>query len=261
MRHRVTWVAAGLAFGLLLVGCGDGDTTGVADFNPEAQFSLQDTLVETFLDTEIRVAVTDGGALLPMQHGEMEVEHPGGYSRIVGMDRMGDGLTAHMMFFEPGRYRLRFRGTPMGHGMTHDMGEYMVDVHRQHHVIGAYWVEVELDPAPVLQNESATVRLLVFDLMPDGTPGDPAGALAVGMTIHDPTGAETALVVSEAATGVYEAEHAFGEAGMYELHVAIGTTSPETGVFHIPVLTSMDDDGLDYCGEHQGGGGGHRHGM
>jgi hypothetical protein len=263
MRYKASLVAAGLAFGLLLVGCGD-DSTGVPDLDPQTEFSLQDSIVETFLDTEIQVAVTDGGTPLRMERGEMDVEHSGGYSRTVDMEVMGDSLTARMMFFEPGEYRLRFHGTPMGHEMMNDMGEYMIEVHRQHHVIGAYWVEVEVDPAPVLQNESATVRVFVFDLMQDSTSGDPATGLAVAMLIHDPTGAEAALTVAEAATGMYEAAHGFGEAGLYELHVEIGSsTPPDTGEFHIPVLTSLDDDGLDYRDHHGGDGhGGHGgHGM
>lgn len=252
MRHLLERIAAGLVFGVLLAGCGDDTSTGLADANPEALFDIQGDQVETFQETEIRVAVVDGGTPLRMQQGEMQIEHGAGYTRSVRMEMSGDSLIANMMFFEPGQYRLRFNGMPMGGGMMEEMGEYMIEVHRGHHVIGDYWVEFELDPAPVLQNETATIRLFVFDLLSDGTPGDPAAGLDLGMTIYDPSDLEAMLTVTETSSGVYEAEHSFGAAGMYELYVQVGSAPSDIAEFHIPVLTDQFDDGLGYE-HHQGG--------
>ena len=74
------------------------------------------------------------------------------------------------------------------------------------------------------------------------------------MMIHDPAGAEVTLVVTESAPGMYEAEHLFGEAGLYELHVEIGSVDPDTGQFHIPVGSWQDSD---WDHDHGGGMGGH----
>jgi hypothetical protein len=253
MGRRVTQGTIGLVLGLFLAGCGEDTPTGSSDSNPVTQFDVQGNLVETFQETEIRVAVTEGGAPLRMQQGQMDVEHAGGHTRTVDMQMIGDSLTAGMMFFEPGEYRLRFRGMPMGQGMMmRDMGEYTLQVHRRHHVIGNYWVEFEVDPAPVLQNETATIRVFVFELLSDGTPGDAAAGLDVGMAIYDPADAEATLTVTETSAGVYEAEYSFGAAGMYELYVQIGSAPSQIGEFHIPVLTDQNDEGLGYE-HHQGG--------
>jgi hypothetical protein len=182
----------------------------------------------------------------------MGIRHEGGHERDVGMEMDGDDLVGHMMFFEPGEHHLRLHGTPHGHGHMDDIGEHVIHVHRRHHIIGDYWVELEIDPAPILMNQTATVRLYVFDLVDDETFGDPVGGLEIRLSIIDPEGVQTDLTVGEPETGVYEAEHTFGDAGLYELLVAIG---PEgQGVlqdeFHIPVLESLDDPGIHHRDHH-----------
>ncbi len=133
----------------------------------------------------------------------------------------------------------------------------MVDIEnyvfRSHQIVGPYWVELELTPAPVSEGEAAHVHLMIFDLLLDGTPGAPAAGLNVEVELHDLDGREASLDVEEEALGEYEVRYEFGKAGIYELHVEI---EEDGGEFHIPVI----DPGTDDENEDRGEGGGHGHG-
>jgi hypothetical protein len=139
--------------------------------------------------------------------------------------------------------------------MVDDVGHHRVTVHRQHRVIGPYWVEFEASPSPVLMEQSAQLRFAVFDVLGDDSPGDAATALDVSVTIHDPAGAESNVSLVEHESGVYSAEHTFGAAGLHELHLEIDVGGTlEIGDFHLRVLTSSEDDGLDHMDHHGGRG-------
>ena len=245
------WLSMTAVIALPLTGCSDDSLSPAT--TPETEFDVQATRVETFEEVEIHVQVHEGGAPVMMEHGEVEVTHEGdGEARHLGMEADGDGYMIRMMFFEPGEHRLGFHGMRRMHDNDEEFGEHHIEVHRRHHVIGDYWVEMEVDPAPVLENASATIRLFIFDLAQDGTPGDPAAGLQVAMKVHDPDAVETVLTVGEAETGVYSAGHTFGDVGLYELHVEIGDPA-DTGEFHIPVLTSIDETGVGHDDHHGGG--------
>jgi hypothetical protein len=127
-----------------------------------------------------------------------------------------------------------------------ELGEHEIEVHRQHRVIGPYWAELEVSPATVLEDSSAHIHILVFELLGDGTAGDPVGGLDIEMAIHAPDGGEASLTVEEDQTGEYEGEHAFGEAGIYELHVELLVGGEhEEGEFHIPILSPSDSGAGD----------------
>jgi hypothetical protein len=241
-----------------VLACSDDDSTGTSEGELETNFELGTSWAETFTPVTVDVGISQGGTSVTMQQGEMHVEDLGdGSTHTFAMTPMGDGFSGEMMFFEPGEHELHFQGRLQMGGMMQDVGHHRITVHRQHRVVGPYWVEFEVDPAPVLQGEIARVRFLVFQLMGDA-PGDPVEGLDVQVTIHDRDGAESVLSLLESTAGSYEAEHAFGQAGLYELHLEIDVGgNVETGDFHMPVLASAEDTGLDYMDHHGGSG----HGM
>ncbi len=259
MRHRLEWIAVSLALGVAFAGCADADNpTALSELEPETQFEIGAERVETFEEVEIHVIVREGGSPMMMRQSEMEIEHEDGAPpRIVEMEPHEDWYMTRVMFFEPGEYHLHFRGRPEGHRLMGEMGEHEIEVFRQHRVIGPYWVEMEVSPALIFPGGNAHIHFRVFDLLPDGTPGAEAGGLDLELEVHDPDGVETPVPVVEEEAGEYEAKYAFGDAGMYELHLEIEVGGDkEDGEFHIPVL-SEEDAGE---GNEDDGGDGHGHG-
>ncbi len=256
--RRMIGVAAGV-LGLALFGCADWDNpTALSELETETQFEVHASRVETFEEVEIHVVITESGSPMGMREAQLEIRHHDGeLAGVVEMEQEGDGYAAHMTFFEPGEYHLQFHGMPEHHTIMAEMGEHEIEVHRRHQVIGPYWVELEVSPAPVFEDSEAHIHVLVFQLQGDGTPGDPVAGLEVKLEIHDPAEVETVLAVVEEEAGEYEAEFTFGEAGVYELHVEIDVDgAPEDGEFHIPVITELTDD-ID---DHDDGGDDHGHG-
>lgn len=251
--RKIVGMAAFFVGGWAATGCADWDNpAALSELNPQAGFQVATTRVETFEEVEIRVQVTDDGTPLELQSGRMEIEHEASGSRwTVEAEPAGEDYVTRVTFFEPGRYHLSFEGMPDGHRLMWEMGEQELEVSRQHRVIGAYWVELDLDPAPVLEGGLAHVHVFVYDLLGDGTRGQPVGGLQVGAQIHDPAGVETVLGVTEEVAGDYTAEYVFVDSGLYELHVSI---AGQTDEFHFPVLPLVSDDGTG-GGDHQGGGG------
>lgn len=250
-------LVVGLSIGLVLWGCSDDDPTGASQL--ETVFQIDADRVETFTPVGVQVGVMQGGSPMVMESGEMQVEHLGdGSTHTFQMGPLGDGFAGEMMFFEPGEHELHFEGSRHMGGMIEDLGHHRLTVHRQHRVIGPYWVELAVEPAPVLQGGTARIGFLVFELA-NVAPGGPVGGLSAQVTVHDPGGQGPTLPLTEAAVGSYETDHTFGDAGLYELHLEIDDgVTVETGDFHMPVLASSDDSGLDYRDHH--GGRGH-HGM
>ena len=259
MKASVQYIVAALVFGAPLFGCADWDNpTALADLELETEFEIAAGPVETFEEIEIHVHVAEGGAPLLMTEAELEIEvEATGELRVVAMHAEGNGYAAHVTFFEPGEHHLHFRGRAQRHNLMHEMGDHEIEVFRQHRVIGPYWVEMEVSPTLVLPGENAHIHFRVFDLLPNGTPGVEAGGLDLELEVHDPDGVETPVPVVEEEVGEYEAEYAFGEAGMYELHLEIEVgTEHEDGEFHIPVL-SEEDPGDEGDGDDGGDGHGH----
>lgn len=258
--RQIIGTTSALAWGVFLLGCADWDNpTALTELEAETEFHIEATRVETFENVEIRVHVTEGGTPLVMRQPEVQIEsEAGGGLRAVAMEPEGDGYSAHVMFYEPGMHHLHFLARAERHRLVHEFGDHEIEVERQHQVIGPYWVELEVKPAPVLMGERAHVHFLVFDLTPDGTVGNPVGGLQPELEVHDPDAVETALEVIEEEAGEYEAEHVFQKAGVYELHLEIEIGAEHAdGEFHVPVLTAIDDSG----GQDEGqGGDDHGHG-
>lgn len=258
MSKIVRWLTTGLAVSLVTGACAGWDNpTALTDLQPVAEFEIEAARVETFEEVEIHVHITESGHPLQIGQAQMEIEHEAsGAVRSVAMQPEGEGYAAHVTFFEAGEHHLHFMGVPHRHSLIWELGEHEIEAHNAHRIIGPYWVELELSPAPVLEHTAGHIHVHVFERLPDGTPGAEVAGLDVELEVHDLNGAQTTLVVTEEAPGEYEGEYSFGAAGVYELHVGIDVNGTiEEGEFHIPVL-SPD------TGEEPGGGegGGHGHG-
>ena len=231
------------ALGLTFVACNESDPTGQVEGDPEVSFDIQAERVETFSEVEVQVQVSQAGSPAQMRRGELAIQGPGGGPyQYMEMEQQGDLYRLRLMFHEPGVHRVEFHGQRQGQGEMHRYGHREIHVHRRHHIIGSYWVELDVDPRPVVIGQPTTISLFAFELLADNTPGEPAGGLEVGMTLEDPTGAETPLTVSEVATGEYQATNTFEAAGVYDLYVRIGSgDAAAEGEYHIPVFESTED--------------------
>jgi hypothetical protein len=251
------WLTASLAVSFTVGACAGWDNpTALEDLQANVEFEIEVSRVETLEEIQIHVHATEGGAAMEIDQPHLEIEHQGVQVGVVEMERVGDEYEAHVTFFEHGEHHLHFRGVPHKHRLEWELGDHELDVHNAHRIIGSYWVELELSPAPVLEHQGGHIHVLVFELLPDGTAGPAVGGLQVELEVHDPTGGETALAVAEEGVGEYEAEFAFGAAGEYELHVGIDAGGVlEEGEFHIPVPSPADEQQ-----EPGDEGGGHGHG-
>ncbi len=267
-----------------LWGCAGADNpTALADLDPQADIEIHADRVETFDEVEVHVRLTEGGEPMHMNSVHLEIEHAlGGPLRVVEMEAAGDEYEAHVMFWEDGEHHLHLMGVPERHRLATEMAESEVHVQRQHRVIGSYWVELAMAPAPALENLPADIYLFVYDLHDDG-PGDLVEGLELSAEMHTPFGRETPLRFTELAHGEYVARYAFGAAGEYDMHVEIALAHDEAedehaddeheedeheagdehaeeehaeGEFHIPVL-SPDSEGAESDGADAGGGHGH----
>lgn len=231
--------------------CADWDNpAALTELSPEVEFELSAAEIETFQEIEVHVHVHEGGSPMSMGDAQLEIQHAdGGAVRTVSMESAGDGYAAHVMFFEPGDHHIHLMGIPHRHTITWEVGEHEVHVHRLHTTAGPFWLELAATPSPVLEQATAHVRVLVFELLPDGTKGMPVGGVTLSVEVHTPSGGETVLTATEEGAGEYEFQYAFGTAGTYELHVRIAG-EPAAAAFHFPVLTPD-------TGNENGGTGGH----
>lgn len=239
--------------------CADADNpTALQDLDAEVTFEVADGDLETFTEIEFHVEATDGGSPMEVDEARLEMEHvASGAMQTVDMEQADHGYAAHVTFFQPGEHHVHFTGRAHRHTIRWEFGETEVDIGRHHQVVGPYWVELELDPAPVFEGDEAHIHLLVFDYS-TGALGAPVSGLSLSVEIHAPNGTETAVSVTEEEPGEYEAAHQFGTHGAYELHLEIDVGGqPEEGEFHIPVL---DPDAPGDADQEPGSGGGHDHG-
>ena len=193
-----------LCAGLGLMACSDSTSPGNAQ--TETLFDVQVERVETFEDVDIHIMVEESGGPLHMEHGEMHIQEAGGSGYAHEMEAMGDGWVAHAMFFEPGIHELHFQGRRHGGG-DESFGDHMIEVHRQHRLIGGHWAELALDPAPIVDGSEATITLNVFEI--DGqSPGAPATGLTLEAHLHNPDDVELpADIVEGAAWDLRSAAH------------------------------------------------------
>ena len=248
-----------LAIAFLLVGCGE-NPTALDDLNPEVEFEIEAARVETFTATEIHVRATESGMPMRMQDAYLEIRHKDEEDvRRVPLEQHEDGYEAHAYFYEEGEHHVHMVGMLEGHTIMAEFGEHEVHANLQRQFIGPYWVELSIPGGPVLEDSTAHVHAMVYDMLPDGSRGNPVAGLEVHMAIHSPDGSEMELTVAEEEAGEYEAEYSFGHAGGYELHVEIEVnTFHEDGEFHVPVQTSDELDGGHVDGG-DGGDDGHGH--
>jgi hypothetical protein len=253
----VHWLTASLSVAFIVGACAGWDNpTALEDLQADVEFEIEAARVETLEEVQIHVHATEGGAPMTIHQPHLQIEHGGVEVALVEMERVGDEYEAHVTFFEEGDHHLHFMGVPNRHRLEWEIGEHELHVHNAHRIIGPYWVELEVSPAPVLENQGGHIHVLVFELLQDGTAGAAVGGLQLDLEVHDPAGVETALAVAEEGVGEYEAEFAFGAAGEYELHVGIDVGGVlEEGEFHIPVPSPAGEPQ-----EPGDEGGGHGHG-
>jgi len=249
-------LATGAAFALALGACADRDNpTALADLSFDADFELSAAEVQTFEAVEVHAHPHEDGHAVIVMHAELEIHHEAsGEAVTVPMEVEGDGYAARVMFSQPGAYHLHMLGIPHQHTLQWEIGETDIDVVPRHETIGSYWVELFASPTPVFEHTTVDLHFHVYDLLPDDTPGSPAGGLTIQLEIHAPDGSEEIPGLIETAVGEYEATHTFGEAGEYELHVEIETgTGAVSGEFHFPVTSPEQQD----SGQQEGGGHAH----
>ena len=246
-------LTTGVAFAAACAGL--DNPLALEDLTPDVEFEIEieSERVETYEEVEIHVHVREGGIPLEMLRSQLEIQHhAGGAVRILELAPEGDGYAAHVMFFEPGEHHVRFSGMPKGHRLMHEMGEMELESYRHHAVIGPYWVEIEMSPGEVPPDGEAHIHLHAFTMGPDGMPDQPAAGLEMEVEIHDLTGVEAALLVTEEEAGEYEVEYQFGDAGTYEMHVEIEVGGVHVdGEFHLPIFApNQEDDDGDTGGGH-----------
>ncbi len=236
------------------VGCAGSDNPlALADLNPVVEVEIEADRIETFDEVEIHVHISESGVPMLMSEVGFELSPAdGGETIVVTAEPAGEGYEAHVTFFKSGEYHLHIMGTPEGHRLSMEMGEMEIEVHRRHMLVGTYWVELDVSPAPVLPDTEGHVHLLVYDLA-DGAAGNPASGLDVELEVHTPEGTETHVPVTEHEAGEYEAEYHFVSSGLYELHLEISADGQTVeGEFHLPVidLGSEETPDPDEGGEH-----------
>jgi hypothetical protein len=252
MKRRIGHTAVGILLAGVGFGCAEWDNpTALEDLEADVEFEIAATELETFEEIEIHVEASENGSRLEMRGPRLEVEHPAsGSQQVIEMEPTEHGHEAHVTFFQPGEHHVRFTGIAHRHQLRWEFGELEVEVERHHQTIGPYRVEIEVDPAPIMEGETAHVHLYAFDAA-----GSPVSGLDIEVEVHAPDGGETHLAAAEEEAGEYEVEYAFGEPGAYELHVEIDVGgTPEDGEFHIPVLSPIPDDTPTEGGDDHGHG-------
>jgi len=254
MNPRPMQVLWSLPVAFLLSSCASSDNpVALSELNAVGTLALPPGELLTFEENELHVAITSGGSALEMERVWLEITAPaGGEPRIVDLTEGSGGFSGEIQFLEPGGHHIHMMGIPHRHRLAAELGEQEVDVRRQFQMIGPYLVELEVDP-PLLEPHSLVhLHLYAWLLDGGGTITGPAEGLTLAVEAHDPLAEETVLSVIEESPGLYEAEYRLGEAGLYELHVALDVGGTiEEGEFHLPVHAAEEPAPTD--------GGGHTH--
>lgn len=239
-------------------GCADRDNPiALGDLQVDALVEITAERVETFNEVEIHASVIQGGMPMAMETMQLEIETHDGDIVVMGMEPDGDGYSAHVTFYEAGEHHLLIMGAPFGHqaGLLTEMASREIEVYAQHRIVGPYWVEMGLSPAPISEGGEAHIHLRVYEY--DGVgPGQPVGGVQMHAELHHPDGDEAELVFVEEVVGEYEALALFPEAGLYEIHLEIEVDEVHhEGEFHVPVFGE-----IVVTDETDSTGGGHEHG-
>ncbi len=256
MPYHITTIGTTLIF-LGSVSCATWDNpTALADLNLDVQVEIEPSVVETYEEVDVHIRISESGAPLKMHRSQLQIRHVDDESaRVVEMEPEGDGYSAQIYFYEEGDHEVRFLGMPEGHTIMGEFDERVIQVQNQHRLVGGYWVEMEVSQGPIYEDSTAQLRATVYDLQPDGARGVPVPGLTVSMAVLTPAGAEVPLSVSEEQPGEYEAGHAFGSAGLYELQVEVDVGGVvEEGQFHVPVQALQPEEEEGENGETGGGG-------
>ena len=254
---RILGAGGAILVAVAAAACADRDNpTALADLQVDVLLEIPVERVETFNEVEIHASVTQGGISMDMETMRLEIESHDGDVVVMEMEPDGDGYSAHVVFHRAGEHHLLLKGAPSGHqaGLIIPMASQEIEVYAQHRIVGPYWVDLGLSPAPVPEGGEARIRLRVHEFDGEET-GQEVGGVEMHGELHHPDGDETELVFLEEVPGEYEAPALFPEAGLYQIHLEIEVDGVHhEGEFHIPVFgETVVTDPTDSTG------GGHGH--
>ena len=258
MRHRIA--VAAMAVSVAGACAGADNPTALSDLQPEVEFETSSTVVETFDEVDMHVQALHDGQAMVMDQAWLEVRDQDGNIQQIPLTADGEEYSAPVTFFRPGEHHVVLVGIPERHSISAELGEREIEVARKHVIIGSYWVEFEINPAPMLEGSEAHIHMFAYQLTPDSLAGAPVPGLALDAELHAPDGDEAALVVTDEGAGEYECQARFEHNGIYELHVTLTTPQGEVSEeIHLPVISPHVENSIDQ-GDNSGDTGGHGHG-
>ena len=211
-----------LSTGLIVWGCAGADNpTALADLEPVTEFEIEATEVETMQEVEITVRVREGGSPMHLLDALLEVRPPSGPARLVDLEGDEHSYSTHIRFYEAGEHRIHLLGQPERHHLMRELGEYEIEVERQHQILEDHRFELSVSPAPIVIGVPARITVQGWEIEPDGTLGHEAEGLVLRATLHMPDGVEVPIELTEVEHGNYQVALSLLTAGSYELSVQI----------------------------------------
>ncbi|MEX0691379.1 MAG: hypothetical protein WD934_04720 [Gemmatimonadales bacterium] len=233
--------------GLGTIGCATWDNpAALSDIQPTVEYTLSPSDLGTFtaIDLEVAVQALSGDRVM-MDDAMLELTDPVGGVRTMAMARDGEHYGGIMVFLEPGTYHARIMGTPMGHALRAEMGEFEMEVHPLHGAVGSWTVQVSLEAPTTVPSE----RHLILTV--EDAAGTPVPGLSLAGEWHQPDGTDAEITFEDLGDGRYEAELRLLAWGDYELHLDINGV---TGQLHLRIPAP---DASGEAGDPPGGGHGH----
>lgn len=175
----------------------------------------------------VKVTDHDGNAVTDFDSLRVERKaHDSDTWRAIELAVDGDVFTGTYTFASSGEYEVRVAG--MRHGdaamtVMHQMAEHL-HAARAHGELAENRVEFESFPGHIHQGETGAMRFWVMEAEKnaDGVRSPITGLTDLKIHCIESDGSEELHAVNEIEPGVYEAEHAFDEAG--EFHAGIHMT-------------------------------------
>jgi hypothetical protein len=219
--HRFALFATPALF-LAVAACdGSTDPDVFATDELTAELAITPDHVHAFETTvTFTVAVTDPNGDPVTDFDVLNVERKkttaASYS-LMATTLAGAFYSVDYLFEGSGQYEIRVSGQRPGDAAPVIMYELPTPLEavRPHFHVGGYEVRIEPSPGHIHAGNTSDVQFWVLD------PTTEAGitGLAPTLFVQDPTGAETALVSTEGADGLYHGSHTFGTAGDWVLGI------------------------------------------
>lgn len=245
---RITRMAGVLLLSMALAACDDPLPTG-ADDQGDATADLQVDLTRTpdhvhiYSEVAFDVAVTDhhGDPVTNFDQIHVEYREAGAmeWSQIE-LSPDGDTFTGTHAFSSSGDYDVRVTGQRPEDTEPVVMHQMADPLHagRAHAEAGGYSVEFEAFPAHIHAGDTGTMRFWVID--GSGGSDDPVTALSPEIHVTESNASESTHAATETDPGVYQADHAFQNAGdaMVALHFTVSDGGSAEAAFTIHVASA-----------------------